>query len=91
MILIQLLYYHLYIYLQLKVFEPDEIVAVMPVDPYVEDKFFHHVKSLDEIVQHSKADIALVGIEPTFPLEKYGYILPDCSQKTNIEGSYRTW
>ena len=79
----------LYLY-SIKGMNPDEIVVVMPVDPYVEDEFFHHIKSLEKVVQHSNADLALVGIEPTFPSEKYGYIVPDYSQKTSIERSYRT-
>ena len=79
----------LYLY-SIKEMNPDEIVVVMPVDPYVEDEFFHHIKSLEKVVQYSNADLALVGIEPTFPSEKYGYIVPDYSQKTSIERSYRT-
>ena len=79
----------LYLYSN-KGMNPDEIVVVMPVDPYVEDEFFHHIKSLEKVVHHSNADLALVGIEPTFPSEKYGYIVPDYSQKTSIERSYRT-
>jgi mannose-1-phosphate guanylyltransferase len=77
----------LYLY-SIKGMNPDEIVVVMPVDPYVEDEFFHHIKSLEKVVQHSNADLALVGIEPTFPSEKYGYIIPDYSQN-RIERSYR--
>ena len=78
-----------YLY-SIKGMNPDEIVVVMPVDPFVEDDFFHHIKSLEKVVQQSNADLALVGIEPTFPSEKYGYIVPDYSQKTSLEGSYRT-
>ncbi|WP_409295924.1 sugar phosphate nucleotidyltransferase [Peribacillus sp. SCS-26] len=54
----------------------DEIIVVLPVDPYVEDRFFHKVKELEEVMLQSKADLALVGVKPTYPSAKYGYIVP---------------
>jgi mannose-1-phosphate guanylyltransferase len=54
----------------------NEVVAVLPVDPYVEDRFFHRVKDLEEIVLARGADLALIGVEPTYPSTKYGYIVP---------------
>ena len=54
----------------------DEVVAVLPVDPFVEDSFFDHIKLLEDVIKHSKADLALIGIQPTYPSEKYGYIIP---------------
>ncbi|WP_028987329.1 sugar phosphate nucleotidyltransferase [Thermicanus aegyptius] len=54
----------------------DETVAVLPVDPYVEESFFLQVKRLDPVLRRSGADLALIGIRPLFPSEKYGYIVP---------------
>ncbi|MGG3832880.1 sugar phosphate nucleotidyltransferase [Geobacillus thermocatenulatus] len=54
----------------------DEVIAVLPVDPYVEDRFFDRVKDLEETVLTSGADLALIGVEPTYPSAKYGYIVP---------------
>ncbi|AJY75716.1 sugar phosphate nucleotidyltransferase [Paenibacillus beijingensis] len=54
----------------------NESVVVMPVDPYVDDSFFHKVKELDEVLDRSGADLALMGVKPTYPSEKYGYIVP---------------
>lgn len=54
-----------------------ETVTVLPVDPFVEEDFFHTVSSLEEILERNSADIALIGVKPTYPSEKYGYILPD--------------
>ncbi|WP_144505662.1 sugar phosphate nucleotidyltransferase [Bacillus mycoides] len=54
----------------------DETVIVLPVDPYVEDGFFERVKDLDVALQNSDADLALMGVEPTYPSSKYGYIVP---------------
>lgn len=54
----------------------DEIVVVLPVDPYVEDGFFERVKDLESVLRDSKADLALMGVTPTYPSSKYGYIVP---------------
>lgn len=54
----------------------NEVVAVLPVDPYVEDRFFAKVKELENVIDASGADIALIGVKPTYPSEKYGYIVP---------------
>jgi mannose-1-phosphate guanylyltransferase len=54
----------------------DEIVVILPVDPYVEDSFFEKVKELEDVLIDSNADLALVGVKPTYPSSKYGYIVP---------------
>lgn len=54
----------------------NEVVAVLPVDPYVEDAFFQKVVQLEEALKQSDADLALMGVTPTFPSSKYGYIVP---------------
>ncbi|MNR58273.1 hypothetical protein D3C85_1792300 [compost metagenome] len=46
--------------------ELDEVVAVLPVDPYVEDRFFEHVKKLESTLEESNADLALIGVSPTY-------------------------
>ena len=54
----------------------DEAVAVCPVDPYVDDSYFRCVRDLYETAKQGKANLVLMGIEPTYPSEKYGYIKP---------------
>lgn len=54
----------------------DEFIVVLPVDPYVDDVFFESLLKLEEVLNHSNADMALIGVKPTYPSEKYGYILP---------------
>ena len=54
----------------------DEAVVVCPVDPYVEDDYFVALKALGEQAGRDKANLVLMGIEPTYPSEKYGYIIP---------------
>lgn len=53
-----------------------EAVVVCPVDPYVEQDYFEALKSLGELAARGEANLVLMGIEPTYPSEKYGYIIP---------------
>lgn len=55
---------------------PEENVVVCPVDPYVEDDYFRALKALGEQAAKGEANLVLMGIEPTYPSEKYGYIIP---------------
>ena len=54
----------------------DEAVVVCPVDPYVENEYFAALKRLGELAEKGEANLVLMGIEPTYPSEKYGYIIP---------------
>ncbi len=54
----------------------EESVIVCPVDPYVNLDYFQSVKKLGELAETGDANLALMGIEPTYPSEKYGYIMP---------------
>ena len=55
---------------------PEESVVVCPVDPYVEDGYFEALKELSAQADRGEANLVLMGIEPTYPSEKYGYIIP---------------
>lgn len=57
--------------------DPRESVVVCPVDSYVEPSFFETVGRLDLLVQQNEANLILMGITPTEPSEKYGYIIPE--------------
>ena len=54
----------------------EESVVVCPVDPYVNQDYFEAVKKQGEIAAEGNANLVLMGIEPTYPSEKYGYIIP---------------
>jgi len=62
----------------------EESVVVCPVDPYVEDEYFEMLKKLGEQAEKGEANLVLMGIEPTYPSEKYGYIIP----KSDADISY---
>lgn len=54
----------------------EEPVVVCPVDPFVEEDYFRMLKRLGEQAKKGEANLILAGIEPTYPSEKYGYIIP---------------
>lgn len=58
----------------------DEVVGVLPVDPYVENSFFERLLDLENALNSSNADLGLMGVTPTYPSEKYGYIVPDIEE-----------
>ncbi len=55
----------------------DEAVVVCPVDPYVEEDYFQALQELGRRAAESEAHLVLMGIEPTYPSAKYGYIIPE--------------
>ena len=54
-----------------------ESVVVCPVDPYVEQDYFEALNALGKRAADSEANLVLMGIEPTYPSAKYGYIIPE--------------
>lgn len=54
----------------------EESVVVCPVDPYVDEDYFAALKELGRLAETGDASLVLMGIEPTYPSEKYGYIIP---------------
>lgn len=68
---------------------PDETVVVCPVDPYVEDDYFEALKGLAGQADKGEANLVLMGIEPTYPSEKYGYIIPENAEHTTFVRTFR--
>jgi len=61
----------------------NEVIGILPVDSYVEDQFFERILELEEALNNSDSNLSLIGVEPTFPSEKYGYIVPKNSKSNN--------
>jgi mannose-1-phosphate guanylyltransferase len=55
---------------------PDETVVVLPVDPYAELSYFTVLRDLERLVRDGAANLALMGVRPTYPSSKYGYVVP---------------
>lgn len=67
----------------------NESVVVCPVDPYVDDTYFEALKSLSEQAKKGEANLVLMGIEPTYPSEKYGYIIPDDGNEVSFVKTFK--
>lgn len=66
-------------YLASKGTPADEPVIVMPCDSYTEATYFETIRRMADDVKAGAADIVLMGIRPTYPSAKYGYIVPTIS------------
>lgn len=64
--------------------DKEDYVAFLPVDPYTEQKYFESIKQLEAIVKKTKAEAGLLGVVPTYPATKYGYILPGREEEDYI-------
>lgn len=69
--------------------DPEEAVVVCPVDPYVEDDYFETLKDLAAQAERGEANLVLMGIEPTYPSEKYGYIIPERADRVAKVRTFR--
>ena len=68
----------------------DEAVAICPADPYVDEGYFHAVvQLLQEAEREGSANLVLMGIEPTYPSEKYGYIMPVSQEPQSMVQSFK--
>lgn len=54
----------------------DEVVMVMPVDTYADSDYFDVLVRMKQVVDNTKSDLVLMGINPVFASSKYGYIVP---------------
>ena len=62
----------------------DEVVVIMPCDVYTESKYFATIAKMVEAVENNVADLVLMGIAPTYPSEKFGYVVPESVTSTDL-------
>ncbi len=67
----------------------DEAVIVCPVDPYVESDYFKMLNKLHDHAQEGQSKLSLIGIEPTYPSEKYGYIIPEAKDAVSKVATFK--
>ena len=65
-----------YLYFEKKL-PADAPVVILPVDPCAEDAYFQTLAVMERELVKTDADIVLMGVKPTYPSEKYGYIVPE--------------
>jgi len=61
----------------------EEPVVICPVDPYVELSYFEALRELSGLAAAGGANLTLMGMEPTYPSEKYGYIIPVSKERVS--------
>ena len=67
----------------------DEVVIVCPVDPYVKREYFEALQNLAVQAEKNEANLVLMGVEPTYPSEKYGYIIPKSNTATAMVSTFK--
>ena len=67
----------------------DEAAVICPVDPYVNDDYFTALKKLWELADQGTAGLVLMGIAPTYPSEKYGYIIPRTADEVSMVDTFK--
>ena len=56
--------------------DANEVVIVMPCDPFTEIGYFHTIAKMGKAVEAGAADLVLMGITPSSPSSKFGYVVP---------------
>ena len=64
--------------------DDDEVVVIMPCDVYTESKYFATIGKMVKAVENNVADLVLMGITPTYPSEKFGYVVPESVTSTDL-------
>ena len=67
----------------------EEVVVVCPVDPYVDEDYFKAIKELGCLAEQGEAGLVLMGIEPTYPSAKYGYIIPEDGERVSSVRTFK--
>ncbi len=74
-------------YLSLSKGCPDEeVVVVMPCDVYTESGYYDTIGRMADAVSLGAADLVLMGVEPSSPSEKFGYIVPKMTAEKGKAG-----
>ena len=63
--------------------DKNESVVVCPIDAFVNDDYFETLNKLALQVEKDEANLVLMGIHPTYPSDKYGYIIPRTNESVS--------
>ena len=64
-------------------------IVICPVDPYVESDYFSALKRLSRLAENEDYRLILMGINPTYPSEKYGYIIPKTEETLSAVKNFK--
>ncbi|MBQ6148033.1 MAG: mannose-1-phosphate guanylyltransferase [Oscillospiraceae bacterium] len=65
----------------------NEPVIVCPVDPFVEQDYFEGISCLAK--RCGDAKLTLMGVEPTYPSRKFGYIIPETKETVSRVSTFK--
>ena len=74
-------------YLKTQNTKDEDPVIVCPVDPFVEADYFECLQEAEKAA--AGANLTLIGIEPSYPSEKYGYIIPETNARISLVSGFR--
>src|SRR5205807_1137930 len=63
--------------LEMEKIQREEVVCFCPVDLNIETAFLQNLTRAERLLQKEDIELVLIGIHPTHPSEKYGYIVPE--------------
>lgn len=67
----------------------DEVILFVPVDVWATEAYFEHFKLMQAMVKEKRAELVLLGIKPTYPSAKYGYIMVKQEKKPELSGVHQ--
>ncbi len=59
----------------------EETIVVMPCDPFTGKRYYEAINKMAQATERGEADLMVMGINPVYPSEKYGYVLPGEEKK----------
>jgi mannose-1-phosphate guanylyltransferase len=62
----------------------DEKICVLPVDVFADLSLFHLINKMPSILAKSLGELAHIGVEPEFPSDQLGYIVPGIIEQFSI-------
>lgn len=72
-----------------KMVSEDEVIVICPVDSFVDEDYFETIKALGEQAQKGEANLVLMGIQPAYPSEKFGYIIPESMEEISWVSAFK--
>ena len=63
----------------------NEIIVVMPCDAFTDIGYFKTIKQMVDEIENNLADLILMGIKPSEPSTKFGYLVPQKKNTSLIE------
>ncbi len=64
----------------------DEVILFVPVDVWATEAYFERFKLMQTMVKEKQAELVLLGIKPTYPSAKYGYITVNQENSLKLSG-----